>query len=176
MFVYSLGITKPPMAVLSFYHRRFFFSMSVFNGLVHTAGGISVSGIALILLAAHKCAKDWPASRAKNTCYPLTGLLVETPPLCKGELNSLCEFVDTPLRGGRGGVFARKRRRDCNSLYIFLLCFDFQCLTIPQSASPTRLAPSRSLPAGDALPAPFTQGSLSHKSYASPLFSSPHRQ
>ena len=35
MFVYFLGITKPPMAVNSFYHRRFFFSMFVFNGLVH---------------------------------------------------------------------------------------------------------------------------------------------
>ena len=47
--------------------------MSVFNGLVQKAGGISVSGIALILPAAHKCASDWPASHAKNTCYPSTG-------------------------------------------------------------------------------------------------------
>ena len=34
------------------------------------AGGISFSGIALILLAAHKCAFYWPASHASVTCYP----------------------------------------------------------------------------------------------------------
>ena len=34
------------------------------------AGGISVSGIALILLAAHKCAFYWPASHAFVTYYP----------------------------------------------------------------------------------------------------------
>ena len=33
-------------------------------------GGISFSGIALILLAAHKCALDWPASLAIVTYYP----------------------------------------------------------------------------------------------------------
>ena len=33
-------------------------------------GGISVSGIALILPAAHKCVLDWPASHAIITCYP----------------------------------------------------------------------------------------------------------
>ena len=32
-------------------------------------GGISVSGIALILPAAHKCAVYWPASHANITCY-----------------------------------------------------------------------------------------------------------
>ena len=34
-------------------------------------GGISFSGIALILLAAHKCAEDWPASHAFVTCAPV---------------------------------------------------------------------------------------------------------
>ena len=34
-------------------------------------GGISVSGIALIILAAHKCAFYWPASHATVTYAPL---------------------------------------------------------------------------------------------------------
>ena len=37
------------------------------------AGGISVSGIALILLAAHKCAFYWPASHAIITLTRLSG-------------------------------------------------------------------------------------------------------
>ena len=33
-------------------------------------GGISVSGIALILQATHKCVFYWPVSHAFITCYP----------------------------------------------------------------------------------------------------------
>ena len=36
-------------------------------GAVHKTGGISFSGITLILLAAHKCAFCWPVSRASVT-------------------------------------------------------------------------------------------------------------
>ena len=46
------------------------FVLSAQFGAVHKTGGISVSGIALILLAAHKCALDWPASHATVTYYP----------------------------------------------------------------------------------------------------------
>ena len=57
--------------------------MSVFNGLVHITGGISVSGIALILLATHKCVMYWPASHALVTYTRSSGTKIK-PPLCKG--------------------------------------------------------------------------------------------
>ena len=44
--------------------------MSVFNGLVHVAGGISFSGIALTSLAAHKCAfEDLPVMHGLLTTH-----------------------------------------------------------------------------------------------------------
>ena len=74
----------------------------------------------------------------------------------------ICFFQSLPCVKG-GGVFARKRRRDCNLIFLFSsFCFGFLCSTIPQSPSVT---------------APFTQGSLSYNtSYVRPLFASTHRQ
>ena len=41
-----------------------------FDKIPRFAGGISISGKALKLLAAHKCAFYWPASHATVTCHP----------------------------------------------------------------------------------------------------------
>ena len=91
-------------------------------------GGISVSGIALISSPAHKCAKDWPASRATIICYPEAGsfqfiicprhFAFSKPPLCKGRWRGF------------------PRRRDC-------FIFHFLQPTISRSSSMTAFGPGR---------------------------------
>ena len=53
-----------------------------------TAGGISVSGIALILQATHKCVFYWPVSHAFVTKPRSSGTKTK-PPLCKGRWHGL---------------------------------------------------------------------------------------
>ena len=62
--------------------------MSVFNGLVHKTGGISVSGIALIILAAHKCAFYWTVSHATATYTRLSGTKSKPSSGRKGDRDS----------------------------------------------------------------------------------------
>ena len=49
----------------------------------YIAGGLSVSGIALILQATHKCVFYWPVSHAFVT-KPRSSVTKTKPPLCKG--------------------------------------------------------------------------------------------
>ena len=61
-------------------------------------GGISVSGKALILLVAHKCAMYWPVSRATITYLPLERVLTQA---------SLREGGGSRKRDGRSQRFAQ---------------------------------------------------------------------
>ena len=66
---FLLLIATPPDIVLFPYIRGL---LSVFTGPVHFAGGISFSGIAIILIAAHS-GINWPASHAKDYLLPVNG-------------------------------------------------------------------------------------------------------
>ena len=101
-------------------------------------GGKIATRFCRYYMAAHKCAVYWPASHAKNTCYPSTGCENFYP----SQINAYCKAF---LRE-EGGT----RMRDGRSLrhLHFFACFitiTFPKLrTLPQS--PTAPAPSRREP------------------------------
>ena len=60
---------------VNLYYSALKMQTAVYRQKINTPvmGEISFSGKALILLATHKCVKDWPASHATNTYLPVNG-------------------------------------------------------------------------------------------------------
>ena len=76
--------------MVSLYHKRFvvFYFLCTKWGSLHLAGGFAFSGIALILLAAHKCAFYWPASHASITQTRSSGTKTKPSSGRKGDRDS----------------------------------------------------------------------------------------